>query len=139
MPDVRSGDIVEISYQETFESDQIVKYRAYVLGVAKKNSLMSGLIVAIRIAGVNLQAQYPINSPKVKNMEIVARGAGTLKSRLYFLWDRGLFTKSFIQQPWKGRSNRLRKGDIDTGSGRGRKSGSLVMDYTEDDSVRKVL
>jgi len=86
MPDVRSGDIVEISYQETFETDKIVKYRGFVIAMTKKHSLMAGMVLAIRVAGVNVQAHYLINSPKVKNIEIVARGSGDRKARLYFLW-----------------------------------------------------
>lgn len=47
---------------------------------------MAGMILAIRLAGVNIQAHYLINSPKVKNIEIVSRGSGDHKARLYFLW-----------------------------------------------------
>lgn len=137
LPDVRSGDIVEISYQETLEDEKVVKYKGYVIAVTKKNTLMAGLVLAIRIAGVNVQAHYLIHSPKVKNIEIAARGSGNLKSRLYFLWDRGYFTKSFIQQPWKGKANKPRKDEAKKVTTK--KSGTLKMDHTEDDSVRKIL
>jgi ribosomal protein L19 len=128
MPDVRSGDIVEISYQETFEDEKVVKYKGYVIGVTKRNSLMAGLVLAIRLSGVNIQAHYLINSPKMKNVEIVARGSGNLKSRLYFLWDRGYFTKSFIQQPWKKKANKTRKDEVRKTSSK--KQITLKMDRT---------
>lgn len=110
-PDVRPGDIVEISYQETFENDKVVKYRGFVIAMVKKHSLMAGIVLAIRVAGVNVQAHYLINSPKVRNLELIARGSGDRKARLYFLWDRNYFTKSFIQQPWKGKGNKKRRDD----------------------------
>jgi ribosomal protein L19 len=137
MPDVRSGDIVEISYQETFETDKVVKYRGFVIAMTKKNSLMAGMVLAIRVGGVNVQAHYLINSPKVKNIEIIARGSGDRKARLYFLWERKYFTKSFIQQPWRSKANKKRSDDKRY-SGKAIQ-GSLVLDKTEDDSVRRVL
>lgn len=137
MPDVRSGDIVEISYQETFETDKIVKYRGFVIAMTKKHSLMAGMVLAIRVAGVNVQAHYLINSPKVKNIEIVARGSGDHRARLYFLWEKKMFTKSFISQPWRGKTSKKRSDDKKYGGKPIQRS--LVMDKTEDDSVRRVL
>ena len=98
---------------------------------------MAGMVLAIRVAGVNVQSHYLINSPKVKNIEIVARGSGDHKARLYFLWDRKYFTKSFISQPWRGKANKKRSDDTKYG---GKPiQGSLVLDKTEDDSVRRIL
>jgi ribosomal protein L19 len=114
-----------------------VKYRGYVIAMTKKHSLMAGMVLAIRLSGVNIQAHYLINSPKVKNIEIVARGSGDRKARLYFLWERNYFTKSFIQQPWKSKANKKRSDDSRY-AGRSLRT-SLVMDKTEDDSVRRVL
>ena len=65
----------------------MVKYRALVIGMTKRNSLMAGMAVILRLAGINIQAHYLIHSPKIKNIELVSRGSGTLKSRMYYLWE----------------------------------------------------
>lgn len=63
--DVRAGDIIDITYQETLESDQRVTHRCLVLAYKRRNSLTAGLEVAIRFGGMTIKAIYLVHSPKV--------------------------------------------------------------------------
>jgi hypothetical protein len=96
---------------------------------------MAGLKVAIRVAGVNVQAHYLLNSPKIKNVEIVSKGTGNHKSYLKYLWTRGLFTKSFINNSLK-RGEMKKRGD-EIRSNILSNSGSLYIDKIEDDSTKR--
>ena len=84
--DIRPGDIVEITYQETFESDSTVTYKALVLAFKRRKSLSAVLDVCLRLAAINIRASYLVNSPKVKNIEIVARGSGNFRNNLKHNW-----------------------------------------------------
>lgn len=48
LTDIRPGDIVDISYQKNFESDQVVMHRGLVLSFKRRNSWTAALELAIR-------------------------------------------------------------------------------------------
>lgn len=68
LTDIRPGDIVDISYQETFESDQVVTHRGLVLSFKRRNSWTAALELAIRFGGMSLKCIYLVHSPKVKKV-----------------------------------------------------------------------
>lgn len=68
LSDIRPGDIVDITYQETFESDQVVTYRGLVLSFKRRNCWTAALELAIRFGGMSLKCIYLVHSPKVKKI-----------------------------------------------------------------------
>ena len=130
--DIRAGDIVEITYQETFESEDVVKYKALVIAMTKRNSLMAGMVVIVRLAGINIQAHYPIHSPKIKNIDLVSRGSGTHKSRMYYLFENSKLTKTSVVTPMRNKSSSRRKDDLFQESGQNTKVKNLITDEVTD-------
>lgn len=80
--DVRPGDIVDITFQETFESPQTVTHRGLVISFKRSKSWSAAIELAIRFGGMSLKCVYLVNSPKVKKIEMVGRGSGCFKSSL---------------------------------------------------------
>ena len=81
----------------------------------------------IRLSGINLQAYYPLNSPKIRNIDLVGRGSGTHKSMMKYFWDKNLLTKSSVNMPLRNKSNSRRKDDKFEGR-QGSRSKKLVVD-----------
>lgn len=86
LADIRAGDIVDITYQETFENEQKVTHRCLVLGFRRRNSFTAALEVAIRFGGMSLKAIYMINCPRVKNIQLVSKGSGNFRSNIKHDW-----------------------------------------------------
>lgn len=86
--DVRPGDIVDITYQETFENDQTVTYRGLVLSFKRRNSWSAALELGIRFGGMSLKCIYLIHSPKVKKIELISRGSGCFRGSLKDGWKK---------------------------------------------------
>lgn len=84
--DIRPGDIVDITYQETFENDQTVTHRCFVLSFKRRNSWSAAIEVAIRFGGMSLKCIYLVHSPRVKKIELVSRGSGCFRGNLRNKW-----------------------------------------------------
>lgn len=89
---------------------------------------MAGMVVIIRLGGINIQSHYPIHSPKIRNIEIISRGSGTLKSRMYYLWDSGNMTKNAVNTAIKNKSSSRRKDDYGFEASQSHKIKNLVTD-----------
>ena len=100
--------------------------------MTKKNSLMAGMVVIVRLAGINIQAHYPIHSPKIKNIDLVSRGSGTYKSRMYYLFNSAKMTKTGVVTPMRNKSNSKRKDDIFQESTQNVKIKNLISDDVGD-------
>lgn len=88
LTDIRPGDLVEITFQQTFESPQTVTHRGFVLSFKRKRSWSAALELAIRFGGMSLKCIYLVNSPKVKKIELVGRGSGCFQANLKNGWDK---------------------------------------------------
>ena len=86
LTDIRSGDIVELTFQDTFESSQTVTYRGFVLSFKRRRSWSAAIELAIRFGGMPIKCIFPVNSPKVKKIELVSRGSGCFKANLKNGW-----------------------------------------------------
>ena len=63
-------------------------HRGLVLSFKRKNSWTAAIEVAIRFGGMSLKCIYLVNSPKVKKIELVAKGSGCFKSSLKPDWQK---------------------------------------------------
>lgn len=88
MADIRSGDIVDLTFQETFESPQTVTHRGLVLSFKRKRSWSAALELAIRFGGMTLKCIYLVHSPKVKKIELVGRGSGCFQANIKHDWQK---------------------------------------------------
>jgi ribosomal protein L19 len=89
---------------------------------------MAGLKVIVRLAGISIRAHYPIHSPKIKNIDLVSKGSGTLRSHITYMWDASKLTKSSVTTPIRKRNNSRRKDDIVHDSNKGGKAKNLIID-----------
>ena len=136
MTDIRSGDIIDITYQETFESDQRVTHRCLVLAFKRRNGLTAALEVAIRFGGMSIKAVYLIHSPKVVKIELISKGSGNFRSNLKHKW-RKLGKNELLNPKIRNRVMKLRKGAL-----RRKKTqalSSIKFDKIESDNIKKVL
>lgn len=93
---------------------------------------MAGLVVILRLAGINIQAHYPIHSPKIKNIDLISKGSGTYKSRMYYLFESGDITKTSVTTPMRNKSNSRRKDDAYSEGGQSTKIKNLIEDEVTD-------
>jgi hypothetical protein len=136
MSDIRPGDIVDITYQETFESEQRVTHRCFVLSFKRRKSLTAALEVAIRFGGMSLKATYLIHSPKVVKIELVGKGSGNFRANLKHNW-RKLGKNELLNPKLRRGVMKLRKGAI-----RRKKSqvlSPIKFDRIENDNIKKIL
>ncbi len=63
-------------------------HRGLVLSFKRKNSWTAALEVAIRFGGMSIKCIYLVNSPKLKKIELVAKGSGCFKSSLKPDWQK---------------------------------------------------
>jgi hypothetical protein len=136
MTDIRPGDIVDITYQETFESEQRVTHRCLVLAFKRRNSLTAALEVAIRFGGMSLKAIYLIHSPKVVKIELIGKGSGNFKANLKNKW-RTLGKNELLNPKIKKGVMKLRKGSVKRK--RTRRISAIKFDKTENDNIKKIL
>ena len=136
MTDIRPGDIIDITYQETFESEQRVTHRCLVLAHKRRDSLTAALEVAIRFGGMTIKAIYLLHSPKVIKVELIAKGSGNFRANLKHNW-RKLAKNELLNPKIKNRVMKLRKGAV-----RRKKThvqSSIKFDRIESDNIKKIL
>jgi ribosomal protein L19 len=133
---IRPGDIVDITYQETLESEALVTRRACVLAFKRRNSLTAGLLVVVRLAGMNIKAMYLIHSPKVKKIALVGKGSGNFRGNLKHRWRK--ITKTNVVRP-KIR-NRVMKSRTGI-KAKPKTKGNLGMEYdkVKSDNVKRII
>ena len=139
LTDIRPGDIVDITYQETFENDQTITHRGLVLGFRRRNEWSAAIDVAIRFGGMALRCIYLVHSPRVRKIELVGRGSGCFKGNLKPGWQK--FNKHQLTTPRiKKRVMKPRLGAGKRKKQTGRKRpGSVKFDEITSDNVRRLI
>jgi ribosomal protein L19 len=136
--DVRPGDIVEITFQETFESPQTVTHRGLVLSFKRKRSWAAALELAIRFGGMSLKCIYLVHSPKVKKIELVGRGSGCFRANLKHEWQTlnkvQLTTPRIKKRVMKARSFGKKKK-----TSQRRQSAAVKYDDIKTDTVKRLV
>lgn len=86
IPDVRTGDIVEIKLEVPENRRRLSVYRGIV--ISKQNA---GIHTTIRIrriiAGVGVEIVFPLYSPNIKELKVVSHRK-VRRARLYYLRDK---------------------------------------------------
>ncbi|KAL6556348.1 hypothetical protein OROGR_005636 [Orobanche gracilis] len=86
IPDLRTGDIVEIKLEVTGNKRRLSVYKGIVM--SKQNA---GIHTTIRIrriiAGVGVEIVFPVYSPKIKEIKVVNHRK-VRRARLYYLRDK---------------------------------------------------
>lgn len=87
LPKFNIGDTVKVSVNiREGERERIQTFEGTV--IAKKAGGVSETFTVRRVSyGVGVERVFPINSPNVKNVEVIRRGK-TRRSKLYYLRDR---------------------------------------------------
>lgn len=85
---IRPGDVVDITYQETYENEALTTHRGFVLSFKRRNELTAAIEMVVRMGGMNIKGMYLIHSPKIKNIKIVSRGSGNLRASLKYNWRK---------------------------------------------------
>jgi len=137
--DIRPGDIVDLTFQETFESTQTVTHRGLVLSFKRKRSWTAALELAIRFGGMPIKCIYLVHSPKVKKIEIVGKGSGCFKANIKHNWHK--FGKTQLTTP------RIKKGVMKSRTGGRRKKvastrkqkASVKYDEIVTDTVKRLV
>ena len=142
MGDIRSGDIVDITYQETFENTETVTHRALVLGFRRKNSWNAAIDVAIRFGGMSLRCIYLVHSPRVRKIELVGKGSGCFRGNLSFGWKK--LNKTQLTTP-RIKKGVMRRRGVTGGAARkkkeagSRQAGGVRFDEITTDNVRRLI
>ena len=136
MESIRAGDIVDITYQETFASVATVTHRAYVLAFKRRNSLTAALEVAIRLGGMNIKAIYLIHSPKVKGIKIVSMGSGNFRANLKNRWGK-LGKTEIARARIRNRVMKLREGG--RRKVKSRKFTAMEFNQIKSDNVKRII
>lgn len=133
---IRAGDIIEITYQETFESESTVVHRAYVLAFKRRNSLTAALEVAIRLGGMNIKANYLVHSPKVRNIKLISRGSGNFRANLKHEWKK-LGKTTIAKARIRNRVMKLREGSRKRV--KANKFTAMKFDTVQSDNVKRII
>ena len=54
----------------------------------RRNSLTASIEMMVRVGGVNIRGMYLIHSPKIKDIKLISKGSGNLRSSLKFGWRK---------------------------------------------------
>ena len=85
LPDIRSGDIVRV-YQKIKGGDEKKSHVFEGIILARKHGRGISATFTVRriISGVGLERTFPLNSPLIEKIEVVAKEK-TRRAKLYFL------------------------------------------------------
>ncbi|KRX01101.1 Translation protein SH3-like domain [Pseudocohnilembus persalinus] len=111
-PDFRAGDVVQVQFMHGISEGKINTYTGIVIGRKKRNSLSASFKFIFRYCGVEVFMNVMENSPFLKDIKIVSRGQGNLRSQLTYLWNDKSLTADQVKRPIvTTKKQRKRKGD----------------------------
>ena len=139
LDDVRPGDIVDLTFQDTLESLQTVTHRGLVLSFKRKRSWTAAIELAIRFGGMSIKCIYLVHSPKVKKIELVGRGSGCFRDNLKHEWHKlkknQLTSPKIKKRVMKARGSGSKKGK----SAQRKRTAGVKYDQIVTDNVRKLV
>lgn len=133
---IRPGDIIQITYQETYQSENLITHRGYVVAFKRRNSLTAAIQMIVRMGGMNIKALYLIHSPKVKDIKLISKGSGNFRANMKYKWRK--INKNDIQKPrirnrvMKNRTGSRVKAKI-------RSIGSMEYDKIKSNNVKRLI
>ena len=111
IPDFRSGDIIKFHYLHSLSEGKGNEFNGLCLGVSKRNSLHANFWVIVRVTGEPTIFNIKLHSPFLAKLEIVHRGSGNHRAKLFSMVDKMKRNSKFNTPLIKGVS-KARKGEV---------------------------
>ena len=83
-PDIKSGDLIEVTTFQSMSNQQVSKYTGLCIGRRRKNTINSSLNVIGNVDGIQMEMHIKLYSPMVKEIKIVEYGTGNFRARLNY-------------------------------------------------------
>ena len=111
VPDFRSGDIIKFHYLHSISEGKGNEFTGLCMGLTRKNSLHASFWVMVRVAGLSTLFNVKLNSPFLAHLEILKRGSGNHKSKLFYMIKNLKASNKFTTPIIKGQP-KARRGEM---------------------------